>query len=167
MKSILFIFLTVATTLTSNAQNSLVPSKKVFDKKWVKNTTYEMVYYILKDTAKMEIGKVTTQITVNKKQLLVVTNVAIKGRPDTWVDSTSADSKTLKPIRHSSYNTQRDMVLNFGKIVTGFYNDKIKKQNTFISDTTKTDYFDSNLYSVLLGWLPLKEGYKNDIAIYD
>ena len=59
------------------------------------------------------------------------------------------------------------MVLNFGNIVTGFYLDKIKKTNTGISDTTKIDYFDSNLYPSLIGWLPLKDGYTQDISIYD
>ena len=59
------------------------------------------------------------------------------------------------------------MVLNFGQIVTGYYNDKIKKQNTLISDTTTSDYFDSNFYPSLIRWLPLREGYKMDLSIYD
>lgn len=62
---------------------------------------------------------------------------------------------------------QRDMVLNFGKVVTGFYYDKMKDEKTIIGDTTKTGYFDSNLYPILLGWLPLSETYKQDISIYD
>ena len=59
------------------------------------------------------------------------------------------------------------MVLNFGKIVTGFYNDKLKQKHTVISDTTRTAYFDSNMYPVLTTWLSLKEGYKKNISIYD
>jgi hypothetical protein len=62
---------------------------------------------------------------------------------------------------------QRDMVLHFGKIVTGYYEDKIKKTNTLISDTTHEGYFDSNLYPSLLRWLPLSEGYKREMSIYD
>ena len=62
---------------------------------------------------------------------------------------------------------QRGIVLYFGKIVTGFYNDKIKNKNSIITDTTKSAYFDSNLYPVLIGWLPLANGYKQDISIYD
>ena len=83
------------------------------------------------------------------------------------IDSTIADIKTLKPIHHASYNLQRDMVLDFGKIVTGFYNDKMKKQNFIITDTTDMEYFDSNIYPFLIGWLPFKNGYKQDISIYD
>lgn len=84
-----------------------------------------------------------------------------------WIDTTVANLKTLKPIRHSSYNMQRDLVLNFGKIVTGFYNDKIKKNIILVNDTTESDFFDSNLYPILIGWLPLKNNYKQDILIYD
>lgn len=166
MKSI-FVFLLAAAALTSNAQNLLTPSKKSFDKRWIKNTTYQMTWYTLKDTAKFEMGRVTTQISTDKTNLTVVTQVSMKNMKTPWVDSTVANLKTLKPIRHSSYNMQRDMVLIFGKIVTGFYNDKMKKSETIVSDTTKSDYFDSNLYPVLIGWLPLDNNYKQDISIYD
>lgn len=166
MKTILLIALTIA-TLISNAQALLTPSEKSFDKKWVSNTNYQMTWYALKDTAKFEIGKVTTQISTDESNLTVVTQVSLKNMNAPWVDSTIANLKTLKPVRHSSYNMQRDMVLNFGKVITGYYDDKIKKNRTIINDTTKTDYFDSNLYPVLIGWLPLENNYKQDISIYD
>ena len=59
MKLFLLTILTI-TTLVSNAQVVLTPSKKSFEKKWIKNTNYQMKWYALKDTAKFEIGKVTT-----------------------------------------------------------------------------------------------------------
>jgi len=166
MKSILFSVL-VITSLTSHAQSLLTPSKKAFDKKWIKNANYQMTWYALKDTSKFEIGKVTTQILTDKNNLTVITQVSMKNMKTPWIDSTVANIKTLKPVRHSSFNMQRDMVLNFGKIVTGSYNDKMKKNKSLISDTTKIDYFDSNLYPVLIGWLPLDNNYKQDISIYD
>lgn len=154
-------------TFTSNAQILLTPSKSAFDKKWVSNTIYQMIWYALEDSEKFEIGKVTTQILKTKKNLTVITQVNIKNVKAPWTDTTVANLKTLKPIRHSSYNMQRDMILNFGEIVTGLYNDKIKKTKTLINDTTKNGYFDSNLYPVVIGWLPLCNGYKQDISIYD
>ena len=126
MKLFLLTILAI-TTLASNAQVVLTPSKKSFEKKWIKNANYQMKWYALKDTAKLEIGKVTTQIAIDKANLTVITQVSMNKMKTIWIDSTVADLKTLKPIRHSSYNMQRDMVLNFGKVVTGFYNDKIKK----------------------------------------
>lgn len=166
MKLLLLTILTFA-SLVGKAQNLLTPSKNSFESKWVKNANYKMVWYALKDTAKIEIGKIATQILTADKTLMVVTNVSMKNMKVPWVDTTVAEMKTLQPIRHSSYNMQRDMVLNFGKVVTGFYNDKMKSKISIVSDTTKSDYFDSNLYPVLIGWLPLRNGFKQDISIYD
>lgn len=166
MKFILTILL-ASLTLAGFSQNLLTPGIHSFEKKWIKTNSYEMTWYALKDTSKFEIGKVLTHIIEDKNQLQVITLVNLKNAPSPWVDSTFANRKTLEPIRHSSYNRQRDMVLNFGKIVTGFYNDKIKIQKTVIRDTTKSNYFDSNLYPILISWLPLQEGYKKDISIYD
>lgn len=166
MKSV-FLFVLPILTLASKSQNLLTPSKKSFDKKWVNNSKYQMTWYALKDTAKIELGKVTTQITKDKISLTVITHVSMTNMKIPWIDTTVANLKTLKPIRHSSYNMQRDLVLNFGKIVTGFYNDKIKKNIILVNDTTESDFFDSNLYPILIGWLPLKNNYKQDILIYD
>jgi hypothetical protein len=157
----------ICSTLFTNAQKTLVPAKNVVDKKWIKNQSYQMDWYMLKDTVRKEFGKLTTTISSDKNTITVVTQVKLKQMKTPWVDSTVAEKNTLKPIRHSSYNEQRDMVLNFGKVVTGFYNNKIKKQQTEIIDTDNEAYFDSNLYPTLIAWLHLKEGYKQDIAIYD
>lgn len=150
-----------------NAQTILVPGKSSFEKKWVKNDSYQMTWFALKDTAKFEIGEVSTRISSDDKNITVVTAVKMKNSQAPWVDTTVADVSTLSPVRHASYNMQRDMLLNFGKIVTGFYNDKLKQKQTIISDTTVTAYFDSNIYPVLLTWLPLTDGYKQSISIYD
>lgn len=163
--SLLLVIIVVA--VTAKSQNVLTPRKNSVETKWIKNSNYQMIWYALRDTAKFEIGKVSTQITVDKSKLFVVTQVAMKNMKAPWIDSTIADSKTLQPVKHSSYNMQRDMVLNFGKIVTGYYNDKLKKNTIIINDTTKTDYFDSNLYPVLIGWLPLNNNYQQNISIYD
>ncbi|MEJ7828486.1 MAG: hypothetical protein WKF91_09830 [Segetibacter sp.] len=154
-------------TIAGNAQMSLTPGKKVFEKTWIKNQTYQMKWFAIRDTSKFEMGTVSTQTLSDNKYLTIITRVNMKNSRAPWVDTTVAEIKTLKPIRHSSFNTQRDMVLTFGKIVTGFYNDKTKQQNTIISDTTTSEYFDSNLYPALIGWLPLKDGYKQDISIYE
>jgi len=132
-------------TIAGNAQMSLTPGKKVFEKTWIKNQTYQMKWFAIRDTSKFEMGEVSTQVVRDNRYLTLVTQVKMKISKAPWVDTTIADAKTLKPIYHSSYNMQRDMVLHFGKIVTGFYNDKIKQKQTIISDTTTEAYFDSNL----------------------
>jgi len=167
MIKLISVILLVFVLISGSAQSSLIPGKNSFEKKWLKNESYEMIWYLLKDTTKIEIGKVTTQISIDKEVLTMITKVSMNSVASSWIDSTLADVTTLKPIRHSSFNKQRDMVLNFGHVVTGFYQDKSKDQNTVIRDTVAVDYFDSNLYPILIRWLPLKEGYKKDIAIYD
>ncbi|MCF0056154.1 hypothetical protein [Dyadobacter sp. CY356] len=162
-----YLLLAVCLCCFSKTFAQLKPSPEAFEKKWVKPETYDMAWYAIRDTTKIEIGKVSTRIVENKDQVVVITIVEMKGMKGTWVDSSSSDRKTLTPIRHASYNAQRDMVLNFGQIITGFYNDKKPGKNILIHDTTQTSYFDSNMYPVLIRWLPLKEGFTTKIAIYD
>ncbi|HMJ46702.1 MAG TPA: hypothetical protein VK498_05200 [Ferruginibacter sp.] len=166
MKSTITAILIIITN-TGIAQLSLIPNKNSFEKKWIKTETYEMQWFALKDTTRIEIGVVSTHIQSDKKYISIVTEVKMKNAKAPWFDTTIANRRTLKPIRHSSYNSQRDMAINFDKIITGFYHDKIKQQHYFINDTTSAAYFDSNLYPALITWLPLKEGYKQDISIYD
>ena len=151
----------------SFAQSPLIPGKGSFEKKWIKNSSNEMTWYALRDTARIEIGSVSTEVVTTGKQLTLITRVSLKSSKTPWVDSSVALLNDLSPVYHSSYNGQRDMMLQFGKVVTGYYLDKTKKTNTVISDTTGQSYFDSNLYPYLLGLLPLKEGYTQEISIYD
>ena len=166
MKFILsMIFLLPA--LFVNAQTRLVPAKKLVDKKWLTDQRYQMAWYAIRDTARFEIGKITVQVSNGNSRITVITQVNMKNAKSPWIDSTIANAEDLAPVYHSSYNAQRDMVLNFGKVVTGFYTDKVNKTTTAINDTTTEYYFDSNIYPALVTWLPLKEGYKQDISIYD
>jgi hypothetical protein len=154
-------------TISAGAQKPLVPGKKSFEQKWVRDTHYTMTWFAVADTMRREIGKVEVQIAKTGSLLTAITEVKLKGMPAKWIDSTVADLKTLKPVYHSSYNMQRNMVLHFGKVVTGFYDNKINHQYTPIADTTTSAYFDSNLYPLLLGWLSLSEDFKQEISIYD
>ena len=152
---------------SSIAQSPLTPGENIFEKKWIRNEHYQMTWYAMKDTTRFEMGKINTEQIVDDKQCLMITRVQMKNAKGPWIDSTIADIRTMSPIYHSSFNMQRDMVLHFGTIVTGYYEDKIKKTSTLIRDTTHESYFDSNLYPSLLRWLPLSEGYKREMLIYD
>lgn len=166
MRSTFLIVLILASAAT-NAQSLLIPSRRAVDRKWMRNSTFEMTWYAVKDTLKFQIGRVNTQVSMNKKNLTVVTQVSMQNMKTPWVDTTVADVETLEPVRHSSYNPQREMVLEFGKVVTGYYVDKMKNTTLVIRDTTNDAYFDSNLYPLLIGWLPLSDHYAQDISIYD
>ncbi|MDQ1162497.1 hypothetical protein QE422_002865 [Chryseobacterium sp. SORGH_AS 447] len=149
-------------------QNVQTPEKNQVDRSLIKNETYSMVWYALKDTAKVEIGKVDTQILKSGNRITVNSTVKMKDLPD-WKDETIAGLPDFAPVKHTSFNVQRDMLLDFEKpdTVTGYYLDKTKNSRTEISETTAGKFFDSNLYTQLIRWLPLKEGYTTEMAIFD
>lgn len=153
----------------SNAQQTVqTPEKNQVDGSLIKNEVYSMIWYALKDTAKVEIGKVETQILKSGKNITVSSTVKMKNMPD-WKDETVAEFSNFSPVKHTSFNVQRDMLLDFRKknTVTGYYLDKTKNNRTEINETTEGKFFDSNLYTQLIRWLPLKEGYTTEMAIFD
>jgi hypothetical protein len=126
MKTILFTVLSIFISLNSLAQDSTItPLNNSFDSKLIKNESYEMTWFIEKDTVKIEAGKINTEIKKVKNNVLIITTVIMNQvQTKKWVDTTIANINTLKPIYHSSYNQQRDMILNFDEKVTGYYFDK-------------------------------------------
>jgi hypothetical protein len=166
MKIFTTVLLAIAAFSTS-AQTTLVPGKSSFEKKWISNSEYKMKWLGIRDTMAIEIGEVSTKILVQNDKLTVITNVAMKNSAEPWADTTTAHISTLKPIYHSSFNRQRNMSINFGPTVTGYYFDKPKNEKTVITETPTRDYFDSNIYPVLIGWLPLTDGFTTNITIFD
>ncbi len=166
MKNII-VFLLLLTSEVAISQKVLRPGKKLIDRNWIQPGTSTMTWYALRGSTKMEMGKVTTTLSIKDHQLIVETSVKLKGMNGKWVDSTIADLRTLAPVYHSSTNMQRDMTIRFGKVVQGWHYDKMKKKTTERLDTLERNYFDSNLYPQLIGWLPLNEGYTATLNIYD
>lgn len=78
-----------------NAQTSLIPGKKSFEKKWIKSDIYQMTWFAMKDTVKFEMGEVSTQVLTDKKNIIVVTAVKMKNSKAPWVDTTIANISTL------------------------------------------------------------------------
>ncbi|WP_432412489.1 hypothetical protein [Rasiella sp. SM2506] len=168
MKNILLTFISVFISLNSIAQDSIItPLNNSFDSELIKNENYEMNWFMEMDSSKMEIGKIKTEIKRIKNNVLIITTVKMSQAQTKWVDTTLAHINNLKPIYHSSYNQQRDMVLNFDEKVTGYYFDKKTNTKNEISETTSGSYFDSNMYPQLIRWLPLNKGYHSAISIFD
>lgn len=167
MQNLLIIFI-LALALNTQAQESvLTPENIQLDSKLIQEENYEMDWFIEKDSARIKIGTVSTEIKKTEGNLLIKTIVKMKQSPIPWVDSTMAKLPNLAPIRHSSHNLQRNMVLDFGKTVTGYYLDKKTNVKTEVLEKPEGGYFDSNLYPQLIRWLPLDEGYKKTIRIFN
>ncbi len=166
MKTLIFITLISSVSVFSQI-NRQAPLKNEVINNLIKDDKYEMIWYAQKDSSKIELARVFTEITKSKRKLLVTTNVKMKNTSAIWTDSTVAKLPSLKPMYHSSYNQQRDMVLNFEKTVNGYYLDKTTNKKTIIAQKVNNDFFDSNLYPQLIRWLPLKEGYSSLLTIFD
>jgi len=169
MKNILLtVFLAfISLSLFAQDATTVTPLNNSFDSKLIKNENYEMNWFMEVDCSKIEIGKIKTEIKKGENNVLIVTTVKMNQAQTKWVDTTIASINTLKPIYHSSYNQQRDMVLNFTKKVIGHYFDKKTNTKRKIYETTSGSYFDSNIYPQLIRWLPLNNKYHKTISIFD
>jgi len=145
----------------------LIPATGAFDTGFLKATTERMAMFSSSNGKPVQRGTITTRIRLKEDKMLIITQVSMNGSADEWTDSSIAYKTTGEPVYHSSYNQQRSMVLQFGKIITGWYRDKRDGQHQNIADTISGSYFDSNLYPSLIGWLPMHEGYQAELAVYD
>jgi len=169
MKKAIYILLFIfGMTIQAFSQETLLnPVNNPANKEFIKSETSEMNWFMLQDTLKVQIGRVKTEIQKKKKNIFIITTVHMKQSPTKWIDSTVVETLNFKPIYHSSYNQQRDMVLKFGEKITGYYLDKRTGTKTEISEEAKQSFFDSNFYPQLIRLLPLKDGYSTTISIFD
>ncbi|AZA78003.1 hypothetical protein EG347_10975 [Chryseobacterium sp. G0186] len=167
MKTFIFILLISSTHLFS--QKLLTPANSSIDQSLIKDETTESVWYAENAGAKVEIGHIITELkNVNTTDLLIKTTVKMKQMPDAnWVDSTLVKTANFQPIRHSSFNAKRDIVLQFNKnYVTGYHFDKKTGKRNQIN-MAATDYFDSSSYPMVIRFSPLKKNYLPELVIFD
>ena len=165
----LFAFLWLLPCL-SFAQQLITPATAKFDFQYLKTETSKQTWYVWRDTSRIAIGEVETIIdpAYQEDKLLIITKVKMTRANAPWTDSTVAVRKSLNPIYHSSYNGQRSMRLAYtGKKVTIWHKDNLTGKTTALTDTLKGSYFDSNLYSHMVRWLPLKDGFSGTIQNYN
>lgn len=169
MKMITFLFLFISATFSKalSQEAPLTPLNHPAKSDFIETGTSQMTWYMIQDSIKIPIGNVETQIQKGKDRIIIITTVEMKQSPSKWVDTTIVQSNNFKPLYHSSYNQQRDMVLKFGEKITGYYLDKQTGSSTQISEKTEAPFFDSNFYPQLLRLLPLKENYATTISIFD
>jgi hypothetical protein len=154
--------------VSANGQSKLLsPVNFHPDPEMIQNESYGMKWYAEKDSRKMELGKVFTNIALIGNTLRVITKVALNQSPSVWVDTTIVKAKDFQPIYHASYNDQRDMVLAYDEQINGYYWDKQSGTKTLISEKASGPFYDSSFYSHLLRWLPLEEGYSISFPIFN
>ena len=164
------ILLIISSANFFSAQSILTPSNVKLNPKYIQNEISQAVWSAERAGSKIEIGRVTTELTkLNKKELLIKTTVKMNQNPDAaWVDSTIIKILDFQPVYHSSSNSMRNMALKLGKNrVTGYYLDKKTQKKDLIDEATTSAYFDSNSYPALIRFLPLNENNTAEISIFD
>jgi len=169
MKNTLYILLFIfgASAQVFSQETLLSPSNNTANETLIKSETSEMSWFMLQDTLKIKIGSILTKIQKEKERIYIITSVDMKQSTTKWIDSTIVENQTFKPLYHSSFNQQRDMVLEFREKITGYYLDKQTDTKTEISEKVDKPFFDSNFYPQLIRLLPLENGYSNTISIFD
>ena len=145
-------------------------SVKTFQKKWIKNENYTMIFYTVKDTSKMELGKIKNSIEITPndyiKQSMVFSSKMFK---TDFKDNSLYTRKTLAPILHISSNDQRALQIIYKDSIKCSYigmKDNKKQSHSEVNNSTLT-YYDSSTYQNIIRWLPLKEGYKKELDVYN
>ena len=97
------------------------PGDKTIETKWIKNEKTQSRWLLVKDTLSYEIATILNDVQVSGKELKIITEIQVKGATTKWYDTTVVSLPTLKPIRHTSTNVERDIVINYNEKVTGQY----------------------------------------------
>ncbi|HVI43792.1 MAG TPA: hypothetical protein VM802_02940 [Chitinophaga sp.] len=154
------------TTGVSHAQKTLTPGSVSLDAKGLKDGKYELACFVADGAEQTEIGTLTIDIRNIGATVAIYTTMNMKDSDNKWGDTTIVDKATFKPIYRSAYNNTRDLVLKYGKEVTGYYYDKKTHKKTVIKDALKEPVFDGYSYPQLLTMLPLTSGYSASLPVY-
>jgi len=125
-----------------------------------------MSYYVVKDGSKTEIASFLIDINTTSEKVAINTVLTFQHSGEQWKD-TGMLNKDLIPVSRSTHHGRIEHMLHYGKEVTGYYYDETIKEKTTINESVTQPYFDAYTYPYLLGMLPLKQGYKADLPVYD
>ncbi|WP_431160832.1 hypothetical protein [Flagellimonas beolgyonensis] len=167
-KTLCYFMLAIMVSAQATGQElSLSPKNNPSNMDLLESEISKMSWFMIKDTTEVKIGEIHTEIKKDEDRILITTTVLMEQSTNKWVDSTIVNAQNFKPVYHSSFNLQRDMILKFGDKITGYYLDKQTSDKKVISIETNRSFFDSNFYPQLIRLLPLEDGYSKTISIFD
>jgi hypothetical protein len=83
-------------------------------------------------------------------------------------DTSIADANTFAPVYRSSFASNHEYVLHYGKEeVTGYYFDKRTGKRTTIKDPINVPLVDGGYFDYVLSTFPLAPGFKKSLNIYN
>jgi hypothetical protein len=167
MKIILAFILLHLLSLPAVGQQTLLTGAPEFEKKWLRSGLTEMGYYVWNEGKWAEIYSFTYNILATQQTISVYTHLKSLYAADQWTDTAVSAAGTFRPIYRSSFSNDKEYVLRFGQDVTGYYLNKKNKKKEVVKDAPGSHFFDSYTYPYLLGLLPLRSGYKQDLPVYE
>lgn len=162
-----FLLLMIVSGSVCFAQTVLTPAANPFEKKWIKKGTTEMACYAKSGAQWTPIGSFDITVRETDNRLLVSTLLKLNNSDSKWVDTSISELGSLKPVYRSSFTPDRNMVLHFGKEVSGYYLDKSANKKTAVKELVSNNFFESYTYPYLLAALPLSAGFKTSMSVYD
>ncbi|MBC9911047.1 hypothetical protein [Chitinophaga varians] len=143
-----------------------IQAQNKFDPKLLTPGRNTLACYTVKNGKESPIGTLTFGLHTAGDKLTVTTITAFTGMEE-WTDTAVSTLSSFKPIYRASHNYMRDMVLNFGKDITGYHVDKKTGRESEIKEAGNRSFVDSYTYPFILSLLPLSSGYQTDFQVYD
>ncbi|MCW3465937.1 DUF3108 domain-containing protein [Chitinophaga nivalis] len=159
--------LLTATAGICTAQTATTPENIPFEKKWLKSGKSEMACFVLNGGRQIDIGTFAIDIQLNSEHLSIYTTLHLAGNNGQRIDTSIADARTFKPLYRSSFDKSKEVLLKYGKEVTGYYYEKQGAKRTKVKEPINESFLDSYCYPYLLGLLPLSSGYSVSMPVYD
>ncbi len=152
----------------SLAQTKILPGDPSINKSLLKSSTTIMDYSSSQNGSPLTlVGNYKIEVAYDNQTLDVKTTFSFKNKDNPWTDHFVANGNTFKPISVVSQRSTRNLNLNFAKEISGSIQDHYSGMKTTIKEKSKTDFFDISIYPFILPALPLAEGYKATIPVFD
>ena len=167
MKKITSLLLIQFVSLYMFGQQTILPGSPSINKSLLKSATYILEYSVIQEGEFVEIGSYKMDIKYNNLTLDVKSTLSFKNKNNPWTDHIVADGSSFKPISLESKRSDRNLNLNFSNEITGLFENHDNHKKTSIKEKAKGSFFDIAIYPYILPALPLAEGYKALILVFD
>lgn len=148
-------------------QQTILPGDKSINKSLLKSTSYTMEYSTIQNGILVNLGNYKMQINYNNQTLEVNTVLSFNNNTETWKDYIVADGTSFRPISIDSKRSDRNLNLNYSNEITGLLENHENHKKILIKEKAKGLFFDIAIYPYILPTLPLTDGYKAIIPVYD
>lgn len=151
----------------SLSQPVLRPGMKELDLRKIKASSVEMELMAQSNTGYVPVGSYTITVKPTTTTISVYTVLEMYATKEKYMDTTIADANTLQPLYRSAFNPSKEMIIAYGKKITGYYYDKGNKIRSVINEFTDQSVFDGYIYPYVFSAMPLTLGYRAKLQVFD